>query len=51
MAYDTEFAILRRLFRLAIGGIITTENQAEAIITDWARYKAALQKYESEQPE
>ena len=53
MAYDPEFAILRRLFRLAVGGIITKEHhdEAEAIIADWARLKAIMEKCEAEQPE
>ena len=46
MAYESHYALLRRLFHLAVSGINTSENfrEAEAIISDWAKMKALFQE-------
>ena len=46
MAYEAHYPLLRRLFRLALNGLHTTDqfNEAAAIIKDWSAMKSLFPK-------
>ena len=53
MAYEPQFALLRRLFRLAISGLVYTEHftAAQSILDEWLKLKESLRTPESDKGE
>ena len=53
MAYSPEHRLVRRLFRLAVGGLVSTESivEAQSVIKEWAELRPTLKDHDADSDE